>query len=183
VSDTINEDKELSAVIGRHLIQPENYGKLEDANCVGVGIDQSTKSYVIMYIKRDDTHILDVMFGSNGTQDVNTLGSLFTEMIKAQEIKEAQDIALQLEQDLQELYATLPKPKIDLSKPEGQQVEHVSTEHQDAANMVLTSFRAAMRHYDRKKGGIEEDQFEMNISKACPYSGTECHFDTPQKES
>jgi len=172
----MDEQKELELEIAKHFMQPENYGKLEDANCVGVGVDHSTKSYVIMYIKRDDTHILDVKFGSNGTQDVNTLGSLFTEMIKGDEIVEVLKTTLKLEQDLQESYANLPKPKVDLSKPEGQQVEHISTEYQDAANMVLTAFRAAMRHYERKLGGIEEDVFEMSIAKSCPYSGTDCHF-------
>ena len=169
-------DEKLKAEIGKHLMQPENYGKIEDADCVGVGIDNSTKSYVIMYINMDETHILDVKFGSNGTQDVNTLGSLFTEMIKGDEIINALKTTLGLEQDLQRSYADLPQPKVDTSKPEGEQVEHISTESQDSANMVLTAFRAAMRHHERKKAGIVEDQFEMNIAKSCPYSGTDCHF-------
>ena len=172
----MTEQEELESEIGKHLMQPENYGKLEDADCTGVGIDNTTKSYVIMYMNLDDTHILDVMFGSNATQDVNTLGSLFTEMIKGDTIINALKTTLGLEQDLQKSYANLPEPKIDTSKPEGQQVEHVSTEYQDSANMVLTAFRAAMRHYERQKGGIVEEQFEMNISKSCPYSGTDCHF-------
>jgi len=172
----MTEQEKLSAEIGKHLMQPENYGKLEDADCTGVGIDNTTSSYVIMYMKLDDTHILDVKYGSNSTQDVNTLGSLFTEMIKGDEIVNALKTTLKLEQDLQQSYKDLPEPKIDTTKPEGEQVEHVSTEYQDSANMVLTAFRAAMRHYDRKKGGIDEEKFEMNIVKSCPYSGTECHF-------
>jgi len=176
------ENTKLSAEIGKHLMQPENYGKLENADCTGVGIDNTTSSYAIMYINRDDTHIKDVMFGSNATQDVNTLGSIFTQMIKNQEIAEALQITLELEQDLQKSYDDLPKPKVDLTKPEGQQVEHVSTEYQDCANMVLTAFRAAMRHYERLAGGIKEDQYEMNIVKSCPYSGTECHFNDVKKE-
>ena len=48
-----------------HLMNPKNYGKIEDADCIGVGIDNATNSYVIMYIKSDETHILDVMFGTN----------------------------------------------------------------------------------------------------------------------
>lgn len=171
------QNEELSAEIGKHLMQPENYGKLEDATCTGVGIDNTTKSYVIMYLKLSDTHVEDVRFGSNATQDVNTLGSIFTEMIKGEEIVEALKITLGLEQELQQAYDNLPEPKVDLSKPEGEQVEHISTEYQDCANMVLTAFRAAMRHKDRLAGGIEEDQYEMNIVKSCPYSGTECHFD------
>jgi len=170
-------EQELGAEIGRHMMQPENYGKLEDADCVGVGIDKSTKTYVIMYIKRDSSHILDVKFGTNSaTQDAATLGSLLTEMIKGEPIAEALVTVLGLEQDLQDAYANIPPPKVDTSKPEGQQVEHISTDHQDSANMVLTAFRAAMRHYDRKQEGIEEDQFEMSIAKTCPYSSGDCAF-------
>lgn len=179
----MTEDKDLKAEIGKHLMQPENYGKLEDASCVGVGIDHATKSYVIMYIKRDDNSILDVKFGTNGTQDTTTLGSIFTEMIKGDEINSALETASNLEKELQESYAAIPAPKVDTSKPEGEQVERVSTEHQDSANMVLTSFRAAMRHYDRKQEGIEEEQFELSISKTCPYSTTECHFVKKEKEA
>ncbi len=174
--------EELSSEIGKHLMKPENYGEMEDAHCVGMGIDNTTNSYVIMFLKLDDTHILDVKFGSNASQDTNTLGSLFTEMIKEDEIVNVLKTTLQLEQDLQKSYADLPAPKIDKTKPEGEQVEHVSTQYQDSANMVLTAFRAALRHLDRKKGGVVEEQFEMNIIKSCPYSGTECHFVTEDKE-
>jgi len=179
--NNLEENEQLSAEIGKHLMQPENYGKIESPDCTGIGIDNTTKSYVIMYMNLNDTHILDVKFGSNATQDVNTLGSIFTEMIKGEEIIEALKITLGLEQDLQKAYADLPEPKVDLTKPEGEQVEHVSTEYQDCANMVLTSFRAAMRHHERLKGGVEEEQFEMNIEKSCPYSGTECHFSADNK--
>ena len=169
--------QELEAEIGKHLMQPENYGKLKDADCVGLGIDKATNSYVIMYIKRDESHIVDVKFGTNAaSQDAATLGSLLTEMIKGGEITNALITVLGLERDLQESYANIPAPKVDTSKPEGEQVEHISTEHHDSANMVLTSFRAAMRHYERKQEGIEEEQFEMSIVKTCPYSMTDCHF-------
>ena len=178
----MTEQQKLEAEIGKHLMQPENYGKIEDADCTGVAVDNSTQSYVIMYINLDDTHIKDVKFGSNSTQDVNTLGSIFTEMIKGDEIVNALKTTLGLEQDLQEAYADLPEPKVDLTKPEGEQVEHISTEYQDCANLVLTAFRAAMRHHDRKKAGIDEEQFEMNIVKSCPYSGTDCHFMLKDKD-
>jgi nitrogen fixation NifU-like protein len=178
MSESLEDIKKLEAEIGKHLMQPENYGKLEDADCVGVGVDHSTKTYVIMYIKRDEENILDVKFGTNGTQDTTTLGSIFTDMIKGTTVVEALESVSMLDSDLRESYASLPAPKVDLTKPEGEQVEHISTEHQDSANMVLTAFRAAIRHYERKAGGIVEDQYEMSISKTCPYSTTECHFVT-----
>ncbi len=177
------EDEELRAEIGRHLMQPENYGKLDDANCTGIGVDHATKSYVIMYIKRDDEQIEDVMFGTNGSQDTTTLGSLFSEMIKGDSIQNAMATLEQLQSELNESYTSLPKPKVDLNKPKDEQVERISTEHQDSANMVLTSFRAAMRHYDRLKEGIKEEHFEMSISKTCPYSTTECHFVSKAKDN
>lgn len=175
------EERKLEVEIGKHLMQPENYGELEDANGIGVGVDRATKIYVIMYIKRDDTTLLDIKFATNGTQDTTVLGSLFTEMIKGDEIANILESVTILESDLKENYASLPAPKIDTTKPEGEQVERISTENQDNVNMVLTAFRAAMRHYERKLDDIEEEQFEMSISKTCPYSTTECHF--VQKEN
>ena len=169
-------EENLEAEIGKHMLQPENYGKMEDADGTGVGIDNATQTYVVMYIKRDDKYITDVMFGTNATQDALTLGSLLTEMIKGDEITNVLVTVLGLEQELQEAYSNIEAPKIDTSKPEGEQVQRISTEHQDSANMVLTAFRAAMRHYERKQGGIEEEYFEMNIAKTCPYSLTDCHF-------
>lgn len=169
--------EELKAEIGRHFMLPENYGKLEDANGVGFGVDKATNTYVIMYIKRDDTHIVDIKFGTNASsQDASTLGSLLTEMIKGDDIQTALETVSALEEDLQASYAAIEAPKVDTSKPEGEQVERISTEHQDSANMVLTSFRAAMRHYERKIEGIQEEHFEMSIAKTCPYSMTDCHF-------
>lgn len=169
--------KELEAEIGKHMMLPENYGKLDGANGVGVGMDKATNSYVIMYIKIEKNYIEDVKFGTNAmSQDVPTLGSILTEMIKGEKISEALDIVTNLEKDLDDAYASLPAPKVDTSKPEGEQVERISTEHQDCANMVLTSFRAAMRHYERKLEGIEEEYFELSIAKTCPYSMSDCHF-------
>ncbi len=173
----MTEKQKMDAEIGKHLMQPENYGKLDDANGIGVGLDKATNSYVIMYIRRDVNLLLDVKFGTNvASQDASTLGSILTEMIKGEKISEVLEIVTNLEKDLDDAYASLPTPKVDMSKPEGEQVERISTEHQDCANMVLTSFRAAMRHYERKLEGIQENHFEMSIAKTCPYSMTDCHF-------
>ncbi len=173
------EDKErekLNTEIGMHLMSPQNYGKLEDADGVGFGIDKATNSYVVFYLKIQGDTISEVMYGTNAHQDATTLGSLLTEMIKGDSISGAIAEVTKLEKDLQDSYASVEKPELDLSKPEGEQVQRISTEPQDNANMVLTSFRAAMRHYERKLEGIKEDHFEMSIAKTCPYSLTDCHF-------
>lgn len=179
----MTQEQELESEIGKHMLMPENYGILDNADGIGASIDNTTQLCVMMYLKLSDTHVEDVMFTSNASEDVNTLGSLFTEMIKGDELVNVLKETLKLEQDLQQSYADLPQPEVDLTKPEGEQVEHVSTMHQDAANLILTAFRAAMRHKERKDGGVQEEHFEMNIVKSCPYSGTQCHFNEPQKDS
>ncbi|EQB39145.1 NifU-like N terminal domain protein [Sulfurimonas hongkongensis] len=178
------EQQELETEIGRHMLQPQNYGEMQDPDCVGIGIDNATQTYAIMYLKRDSSHIQDVKFGTNSTShDTATLGSLLSEMIKGDSIANVLVTVFGLEEDLKESYANLEKPKVDTSKPEGEQVEHISTQHQDSANIILTAFRAAMRHYDRKQEGIEEEHFEMSIVKTCPYSSGDCAFVKKAKKS
>ena len=149
----MNEVEELSAEIGKHLIQPENYGKMEDADCVGVAVDHGGKEYVIMYIKRDDEKINDILFGTNAGGDTITLGSLFTEMIKGDTLAGAEQNVAQAEADTQAQENSVNK---------------------DNANMVILSYKAAMRHYERKQEGIEEEQFEMSLVKACPTDVSAC---------
>jgi len=168
--------EEINAEIGMHLMIPKNYGKLDGADGIGVGIDNSTSTYIVVYLKFDDDCISDIMYGTNAHQDATTLGSLFTEMVKGDKLSNILIEVEKLEKDLQESYASVEVPKVDLTKPEGEQVQRIPTQSQDSANMVLTAFRAAMRHYERKLEGIEEEYFEMNIAKTCPYSMTECHF-------
>jgi len=172
------ESEDYTQEIASHVMNPRNYGKLKDADGVGVGIDNATKAYVIMYINHDDETINKVNYATSGSQDTIALGSMLSEMIEGDTIANVLTAVTQLEKDLDAAYAAVEAPTVDTTKPEGQQVSQVSTEQQDSANMVLTAFRAAMRHIERKKEGVEEDLFTMNIAKRCPYSNTDCHFVT-----
>ncbi len=171
---TAHED--YSQEIASHLMNPQNYGVLEDADGIGVGVDNATQAYVIIYLKHNGTIIEDVRFATNSSQDTITLGSMLTEMIREDTLSNALAEVEKLERDLQASYAAIETPAIDMSKPEEERVQRISTEHQDSANMVLTAFRAAMRHIERKKEGIIEEKFSMNIAKHCPYSNSDCHF-------
>ncbi len=175
---TVQED--YTQEITSHFMNPQNYGVLDHANGIGVGIDNATQAYVIIYIKHDDTTIEDIRFATNSSQDTITLGSMLTEMVKGDSVANALVEVAKLERDLQASYAAIETPQIDMSQPEDKQVQRVSTEHQDGANMVLTAFRAAMRHIERAKEGIIEEKFSMNIAKHCPYSNTDCHFTQPE---
>lgn len=171
---TAHED--YSQEIASHLMNPQNYGVLEDADGIGVGVDNATQAYVIIYLNHNGTIIEDVRFATNSSQDTITLGSMLTEMIKEDTLSNALAEVEKLERDLQASYAAIETPAIDMSKPEEERVQRISTEHQDSANMVLTAFRAAIRHIERKKEGIIEEKFSMNIAKHCPYSNSDCHF-------
>ncbi len=171
---TAHED--YSQEIASHLMNPQNYGVLEDADGIGVGVDNATQAYVIIYLNHNGTIIEDVRFATNSSQDTITLGSMLTEMIKEDTLSNALAEVEKLERDLQASYAAIETPAIDMSKPEEERVQRISTEHQDSANMVLTAFRAAIRHIERKKEGIIEEKFSMNITKHCPYSNSDCHF-------
>ncbi len=168
--------EELTQEIVSHFMSPKNYGELKDADGIGIGRDNATKTYVIMYINHDGTTINEVCYATNGSQDTTTLGSMLCEMIEGDTIMNVLPAVTQLEEDLQVAYAAVEKPVVDMSKPENERVTPISTEQQDSANMVLTAFRAAMRHIERKKEGIKEREFSMNIAKTCPYSSTDCHF-------
>ena len=178
----MTEEEDYSEEVASHIIEPKNYGVLTDADGVGVGVDNATQSYVIIYINADDTYINAINFATNGSQDAVVLGSMLTEMLKGDKISNALIEVEQLEKGLDEAYANVEAPEVDTSKPEGEQVKQISTEQQDSANMVLTAFRAAMRHIDRKKEGINEEKFTMSITKKCPYSSTDCHFVTKEEE-
>ncbi len=170
------EQEDYNDEIVSHLMNPQNYGELRDADGIGIGKDNATNAYVVIYIKHDNETINEINYGCSGSQDAVVLGSMLTEMLKEDKISNVLVTVANLEKDLQAAYAAVEAPEIDTSKPEGEQVTQISTEHQDGANMVLTAFRAAMRHIERKKEGIEEKQFEMNIAKQCPYSNTDCLF-------
>ena len=48
------------------LMDPKNYGKLENANGVGVALDEKTKEYVIFYSLFDEDALKDARYATNG---------------------------------------------------------------------------------------------------------------------
>ena len=80
----------MSPEVLEHLMNPKNYGKLEEPNGVGVALDEKTKEYVIFSILLDDTLIKDVKFATNGCQDTVVIGSMFTDMIMNNNLEYAQ---------------------------------------------------------------------------------------------
>ncbi len=171
--------KKISDEVLKHFANPKNFGEMPDADGIGTGIDNATKSYATIYLKIEEGRIEKVRFVGGGSEDVIILASILTEMIDGDTLENAIERVEGLEKEVEAAYDAVEPPKIDLSKPEGEQVSPVSTQSQDSANIVLTAFRAALRHMERKAEGIEEESFTMSIAKRCPYSNTDCAFVTP----
>jgi len=157
-----------------HFANPKNFGPMDDADGIGTGLDNATQNYATIYLKIEGETIEKISYVARGSEDIVILGSVFTEMVIGDTLENAWKRVEELQKELDAAYDSIEPPEIDLTKPEGEEVSAVSTQSQDGANMVLTAFRAAVRHMERKKEGIEEETFTMSISKRCPYSNSDC---------
>jgi len=135
----------VSAEVLEHMMNPKNYGKMEDANGIGMGVDQKTGEFAMVYIKVDDEILSNITFGCNACQDTVVAGSLFTEMVKGDTLANA-ITALKL---MTEKILTAPKRQ------------------QACSNMVLTAFRAAIINRDNKMAGMDEEMFTIDMKESC----------------
>ena len=135
----------VSAEVLEHMMNPKNYGKMENADGIGMGVDQKTGEFAMVYIKVDNEILSNITFGCNAWQDTVVAGSLFTEMVKGDRLENAIS-ALKL---MAEKILTAPKRQ------------------QACSNMVLTAFRAAIIHRDNKANGIDEEMFTIDMKESC----------------
>ena len=134
-----------------HLMNPKNYGKLEDANGIGVALDEKTKEYVIFYIILDKGILQDVSFATNGCQDTVVLGSMFSEMIKKNDIAYAKKA---IEKMHEKLATMTPQQKI-------------------CAEIVFSAFIAALKNFDNRAAGKEEELHLLKMKESCEITDKE----------
>jgi nitrogen fixation NifU-like protein len=128
-----------------HLMSPKNYGKLEEPSCIGVAMDKKTKEYVIFYTLLEKETIKDVKFATNGCQDTVVIGSMFTEMIK--------------ENDLE--YANKAVEKIT------EKLGVMSPQQQICADIVFSSFMASLQNFKNRQNGAEEELHLFKMKESC----------------
>ena len=148
IKEQLEQDPEIarvSAEVLEHMMNPKNYGKMENADGIGMGVDQKTGEFAMVYIKVDDNILSNITFGCNACQDTVVAGSLFTEMVKGDTLENAIS-ALKL---MTEKILTAPKRQ------------------QACSNMVLIAFRAAIIHRDNKVNGNEEEMFTIDMKESC----------------
>ncbi|MBD3796539.1 MAG: iron-sulfur cluster assembly scaffold protein [Campylobacterales bacterium] len=128
-----------------HLMDPKNYGKLDDADGVGVALDEKTKEYVIFYTKLDGEIITDVRFATNGCQDTVVIGSMYTEMIKNNDLDYANHAIQKMNEKLGSM---TPQQKV-------------------CAEIVFTAFIASIKNYENILNGADEELHVLKMKESC----------------
>jgi nitrogen fixation NifU-like protein len=128
-----------------HLMAPKNYGKLEDANGVGVAVDEKTGEYVIFYVKTEGEIIKDLRYATNGCQDTVVVGSMFSEMVKGGNIDNGKKAISKMELRLGGL---TPKQRV-------------------CTDMVLESFVASLINRDNLLNGKKEELHIIKMKESC----------------
>ncbi len=136
---------EISAEVLDHMMNPRNYGVMEDNDGVGMGADTKTGEFAMVYIKLNGDILEDITFGCNACQDTVVAGSLFTEMVKGDTL----DNAIKALKLMDEKLYFAPKKQ------------------QACSRMVLQSFRAAIINKENRANGMKEDMFTNNLKESC----------------
>jgi len=134
-----------------HLMDPKNYGKLDEPNGVGVALDEKTKEYVIFYIDLKDDLIKDAKYATNGCQDTVVIGSMFTEMIINNNLEYANGAIAKMHEKLGKL----------------------SPQQQICADIVFSSFIAAVRNNENINNGQDEELHLFKMKDSCEATGQE----------
>lgn len=135
----------MSAETLEHLVNPKNYGKLENPSCVGVAVDEKTGEYVIFYTQLDGETITDAKFATNGCQDTVVIGSMFTQMIINNVVEYAKGAIKKMNEKLGVMTA----------------------QQQVCADIVFTSFIASMINYENITNGKIEEMHVLKMKESC----------------
>jgi nitrogen fixation NifU-like protein len=141
----------MNSEVLEHLMNPKNYGKLDDANGVGVALDEKTKEYVIFYTLFDNNTIKNASYATNGCQDTVVIGSMFSDMIIGNNLDYANGAIAKMHEKLGELS---PQQKI-------------------CAEIVFSSYLASIKNYDNLQKGLNEELHMFKMKESCDSVGIE----------
>lgn len=128
-----------------HLMEPRNYGKLENANGVGVALDEKTKEYVIFYTLLDGETVKETKYATNGCQDTVVIGSMFTDMITNNDLDYANGAIQRMNEKLGEM----------------------SKQQQVCADLVFSAFEASLKNFENVQNGHDEELHLFKMKETC----------------
>ena len=143
------EDSELpegmNPEVLKHIMYPQNYGKLENPDGTGVAMDDKTGEFVIFTVKLSQDGISDINYATNGCQDTVVVGSMFTEMVKGESVEYAKGAIAKIEEKLGVLS---PQQKI-------------------CADMVFNGFVASLINVSNLAQGETEEMHVIKSEESC----------------
>ncbi|MGB5966391.1 MAG: iron-sulfur cluster assembly scaffold protein [Sulfurimonadaceae bacterium] len=135
----------MNPEILKHIMYPQNYGKLEDPDGTGIAMDDKTGEFVIFTVKLLQDGISDIKFATNGCQDTVVVGSMYTEMVKGESVEYAKGAIAKIEQ---KLGALSPQQKI-------------------CADMVFNGFVASLINVSNLAQGEKEEMHVIKSEESC----------------
>jgi NifU-like protein involved in Fe-S cluster formation len=150
----------LDQEIVDHAFNPKNYGKVENPDGVGVGIDPSGV-YLMFYLKFSGETLGEIGYATSGSQDAITLASILSEMTKGDTEAGIVTSLEGLEAEVEALYAEKLE-RLEAMRTAGSKAK-VSFKEQDTASMVLAAMRAALINYHNRLAGSDEAQHQITI--------------------
>jgi len=128
-----------------HMMNPRNYGKLENYSAKGIGKNPNNNELVEMYIKVTEKILVDIKFLAIGCMSTIVTGSIFTDMIMGETIAEAESV---MDDFVKGLETAPPETKA-------------------CGEMVAKSFMAALVNLHNRGEGREEDSYTLLITEDC----------------
>jgi len=128
-----------------HMMNPRNYGKVENPDAFGIGKNPFNNELVNLYLKVDGDTIKEIKFECIGCMSTVVTGSIFTDMIEGETIQEAEDVA-------NEFIANL---------------ENAPIEQRACGEMVAKAYLASYENLKHRRDGKDEESFTMQISSDC----------------
>jgi nitrogen fixation NifU-like protein len=128
-----------------HMMNPRNYGKIENYSAKGIGKNPNNNELVEMYIKVTQNILVDVKFLAIGCMSTIVTGSIFTDMIIGETIEEAESVVDDFIKGL----------------------DNAPPETKACGEMVAKSFMAALINLENRANGKDEDEYTLLISEDC----------------
>jgi|AAUQ01.1.fsa_nt_gi nitrogen fixation NifU-like protein len=91
----MNSNEESSKLLMEHLMEPKNYGKLEDSNAIGIGKNPQNGEKVVIYLKvveESEPTIEDISFQAIGCTTTIVAGSIITTEAKGLTFSRAEEL-------------------------------------------------------------------------------------------
>jgi len=141
-----DEIRDITNEVLEHMMSPRNYGKIDGASGVGMGVDPTNGEFALIYLDIDENqNIKDIKFSCNACQDTVIAGSMFTEMVKGEMLEYGKKSA------------ALMSEKIKSAPPK----------QQACSGMVIKAFDAAIKHIDDLKNGSKEEMAKLELDISC----------------